>query len=200
MLEDAVVPAPPPTRRSDARYLTSVVVVIVLVVVLVVLATSFRRDPRDVRSAAVGKPAPAFTLELLDGPGQLSLADYRGRVVILNFWASWCVPCKQENPALAAVWERYRASADFVMIGILYQDSVDAARDYTRRMGNAWPSVLDPDGRAAFAYGVFGIPETFFISPDGQVAGRHVGAIDQTTLVNGIEAIRRQPAPTPARP
>lgn len=199
MVEDVVAPAPPPARRFGPRHLIGAVVVIVLAAVITVLAVSFRRDPRDIRSAAVGKPAPAFTLELLNGQGQLSLADYRGRVVIVNFWASWCVPCKQENPALAAVWERYRASADFVMIGIVYQDSVDAAREYTRRMGNAWQSVLDPDGRTAFAYGVYGIPETFFITPDGQVAGRHVGAIDQTTLVNGIEAIRR-PAPTPARP
>lgn len=200
MVEDAVVHTEPPTRRLGSRSVMTSIVVIVLVAVIAVLALSFRRDPRDIKSAAVGKPAPAFTLDLLDGPGRLSLADYQGRVVILNFWASWCVPCKQENPALAAVWERYRASADFVMIGIVYQDSVDAARDYTRRMGNAWPSVLDPDGHTAFAYGVFGIPETFFITPDGQVAGRHVGAIDQTRLINGIEAIRQQPGPTPTRP
>ena len=200
MVEDAVVHTQPPTRRFGPRTLMTGIVVIVLVAIITVLALGFRRDPRDIKSAAVGKPAPAFTLELLDGPGQLSLVDYQGKVVILNFWASWCVPCKQENPALAAVWERYRASADFVMIGIVYQDSVDAARDYTHRMGNAWPSVLDPDGRTAFAYGVFGSPETFFITPDGQVAGRHVGAIDQTRLINGIEAIRRQPGLAPAPP
>ena len=170
MVEDAVVPADAPTRRFGPRTLMSTIVVIVLVAIIAVLALGFRRDPRDIKSAAVGKPAPAFTLDRLDGPGQLSLAEHQGKVVILNFWASWCVPCKQENPALAAVWERYRASADFVMIGIVYQDSIDAARDYTRRMGNAWPSALDPDGRTAFAYGVFGIPETFFIAPDGQVA------------------------------
>ena len=200
MVEDAVAPASPATRRFAFRSLMTTIVVIVLVAIITVLALSFRRDPRDIKSPAVGRPAPAFTLELLDGAGQLSLADYRGKVVVLNFWASWCVPCKQENPALAAVWERYRASGDFAMLGVVYQDSVAAAREYTRRMGNAWPSVLDSDGRTAFAYGVFGIPETFFVTPDGQVAGRHVGAIDQTTLANGIEAIRRQPGPTPARP
>jgi cytochrome c biogenesis protein CcmG/thiol:disulfide interchange protein DsbE len=79
-----------------------------------------------------------------------------------------------------------------VLIGVLYQDSVDAAREYTSRLGNTWPSVIDADGRTAIAYGVFGIPETFFISPDGVVAGRHVGPIDQPTLINGIEAIRQR--------
>ena len=178
--------------RGWSRRITVALIVIFLVALIGILAASFRRDPRDIRSGSVGKAAPAFTLERLDGPGQLSLSDYQGRVVILNFWASWCVPCKQENPALNAVWERYRSSADFVMIGIVYQDSVDAAREYTRTMGNTWPSVLDPDGRTAFAYGVFGIPETYFITPDGVVAGRHIGAIDQATLVKGIEAIRPQ--------
>lgn len=178
--------------RGWSRRISAAVIIIVLVALIGILAASFRRDPRDIRSGSVGKAAPAFTLERLDGPGQLSLSDYQGRVVIINFWASWCVPCKQENPALNAVWERYRSSADFVMIGIVFQDSVDAAREYTRLMGNTWPSVLDPDGRTAFAYGVFGIPETYFITPDGQVAGRHIGAIDQATLVKGIEAIRQQ--------
>jgi cytochrome c biogenesis protein CcmG/thiol:disulfide interchange protein DsbE len=167
-------------------------VVLILMTVGVVLASSFRRDPHDIRTGSVGKPAATFDLDRLDGAGQLGLDDYRGRVVILNFWASWCVPCKEENPALAATWERYRATTDVVLIGVLYQDSVDAAREYTSRLGNTWPSVIDADGRTAIAYGVFGIPETFFISPDGVVAGRHVGPIDQPTLINGIEAIRQR--------
>jgi cytochrome c biogenesis protein CcmG, thiol:disulfide interchange protein DsbE len=187
--------APP----SWSRRVTVALTIIVLVALIGTLAISFRRDPRDIRSGSVGKAAAAFTLERLDGNGQLSLSDFQGRVVIINLWASWCVPCKQENPALNAVWERYRSSADFVMIGIVYQDSVDAAREYTRLMGNTWPSVLDPDGRTAFAYGVFGIPETYFITPDGQVAGRHIGAIDQATLVKGIEAIRHRETGIPSR-
>jgi len=164
-------------------------VIVILLGVLAALALGFRRDPHDIKTGTVGKPAPAFTLDRLDGLGQTSLADYQGRVVIVNFWASWCVPCKQENPALVRVWERYRAS-DVVLLGIVYQDSVEAARDYTARMGNTWPSVVDADGRTAIAYGVFGIPETFFIRPDGVIAGRHIGPIDEETLVTGIEAIR----------
>jgi len=164
-------------------------VIVILLGVLVALALGFRRDPHDIKTGTVGKPAPAFTLDRLDGSGPASLADYQGRVVIVNFWASWCIPCKQENPALVRVWERYRAS-DVVLLGIVYQDSVEAARDYTARMGNTWPSVVDADGRTAIAYGIFGIPETFFIRPDGVIAGRHIGPIDEETLVTGIEAIR----------
>jgi len=156
---------------------------------VVVLALGFRRDPRDIRSAAVGRPAPAFDLPALEGEGRVSLAQHRRKVVVVNFFASWCVPCKQEHGALARAWERYRTS-DVILIGILYQDSPEAGREFARRLGTSWPTAIDEDGRTALAFGVFGVPETFFIAPDGIVAGRHLGPIDEATLVAGIEAIR----------
>jgi cytochrome c biogenesis protein CcmG/thiol:disulfide interchange protein DsbE len=183
------------SRPRWPRRLGIALILVILVAVAAVLAASFRRDPHDIKTGSVGKPAAVFVLDRLDGEGQLSLDDYRGQVVVLNFWASWCVPCKEENPALAAAWERYRTTHDVVLIGVLYQDSVDAAREYTARLGNTWPSVIDDGGRTAIAYGVFGIPETFFITPDGVVAGRHVGPIDQATLIAGIEAIRHVTEP-----
>lgn len=160
-----------------------------LAAIIAVLGLAFRHDPTDIRSAAVGKPAPAFDLGRLDGKGQLSLDQLRGKVVVVNFWASWCIPCKQENPALVNVWERYRTS-DVVLLGIVYQDSPQSAREYTAHLGNTWPSLLDEDGRTAIVFGVFGIPETFFIGPDGVIAGRHIGPIDEQTLISGIEALR----------
>jgi len=158
---------------------------------VVVLMLSFRFDPRDIRAVTLNKPAAAFTAEKLDGTGTLSLSDYSGNVVVLNFFASWCIPCKEENPALLRVWERYRSS-DVVIIGIVYQDSLDSARKYVRDNGVTWPTVTDDDGRVAFAYGVFGIPETYFIGPDGIVAGRHIGPISEAALVTGIEKLRAQ--------
>src|SRR6266849_4920065 len=172
--------------------LTSAIAVLALAGLIGVLAVSFRFDPHDLRSAAVGQPAPAFDLELLEGGGRLTLEQLRGKIVLVNFWASWCIPCKQENPALASVWERYR-TADVVLVGIVYQDSIDAAREYTTRLGNTWPSVLDDNGRTAFAFGVFGIPETFFIGRDGVIACRHIGPIDQETLIRGIDTLRTRP-------
>ena len=170
------------------RIVRSLIVVALLGLVLT-LALAFRRDPHDIRTGTVGKPAPAFAAARLDGTGDLSLGQYAGKVVVLNFFASWCEPCTQENPALVRVYERYRGT-DVVMIGVNYQETRDNGLGYVRRMGISWPTIADDDGRIALSYGVFGPPETFFIRPDGVIAGRHIGPIDETTLITGIETIR----------
>jgi cytochrome c biogenesis protein CcmG/thiol:disulfide interchange protein DsbE len=164
-------------------------IVVALIALVVVLAMGFRRDPRDIRTGSIGQPAPAFDLERLDAPGRVRMADLTGKVVIVNFLASWCVPCKEEAPALVRVWERYRTS-DVAFVAIVYQDTPDAAKDFHTRMGQTWPLALDDEGRTALAFGVFGVPETFFIRPDGIVEGRHIGPIDETTLIRAIEKLR----------
>jgi len=166
-----------------------VAVVVAILGLVVTLALAFRRDPHDIRTGTIGKPAPGFTLERLDGSGTVALADLSGKVVVVNFFASWCLPCTQENPALVRVYERYRAS-DVVMLGVNYQESRDNGLAYVRRMGMGWTTVADDDGRVALSYGVFGPPETFFIGPDGVIAGRHIGPIDEATLVTAIETLR----------
>jgi cytochrome c biogenesis protein CcmG/thiol:disulfide interchange protein DsbE len=166
-----------------------IAIIVALLGLTSTLALAFRRDPHDIRTGTVGKPAPAFTLERLDGSGTVALADLTGKVVILNFFQSSCLPCLQENPALVRAYERYRAS-DVVMIGIAFQESRDNSSAYVKRMGIVWPTVADDDGYVALSYGVFGPPETFFIGTDGVIAGRHIGPIDEATLVNGIETLR----------
>lgn len=160
-----------------------------IVALTVVLMLAFRHDPLDIRTGTINRPAPAFVLDRLEGGGRVALADHAGKVVVLNFFASWCIPCKEENPALVRAWERYRTS-DVVVIGILYQDSLDSGRRYMRDNGVTWPTAADDAGRIAFAYGVRGIPETYFIGTDGIIAGRHVGPIDEVTLFNAIETLR----------
>src|SRR5438876_8558946 len=171
--------------------ITRIAIVVALLGLTVTLALAFRRDPHDIRTGTVGKPAPAFTLERLDGSGEVALADFSGKVVVVNFFASWCLPCTQENPTLVRVYERYRGS-DVVLLGVNLQESRESALSYVKRMGINWSAVADDDGRVALSYGVFGPPETFFIGPDGVIAGRHIGPIDETTLITGIEALRRE--------
>jgi cytochrome c biogenesis protein CcmG/thiol:disulfide interchange protein DsbE len=166
-----------------------IAIVVTMLALVATLALAFRRDPHDIRTGSIGKPAPEFALERLDGGGPVRLADLKGKVVVVNFFASWCLPCIEENPALVRAYERYRTS-DVVMLGIDYQESRDNGRAYVQRMGMAWPAAADDDGRVALAYGVFGPPETFFIGTDGVISGRHIGPIDEATLVNGIETLR----------
>jgi cytochrome c biogenesis protein CcmG/thiol:disulfide interchange protein DsbE len=166
-----------------------IAVVVALLGLTVTLALAFRRDPHDIKTGTILKPAPTFTLQRLDGSGEVSLADLSGKVVVVNFFASWCLPCTQENPALVRVYERYRGS-DVVLLGVNLQESRENGLAYVKRMGMGWATLADDDGRVALSYGVFGPPETFFIGPDGVIAGRHIGPIDEETLVNAIETLR----------
>ncbi|MBI2325237.1 MAG: TlpA family protein disulfide reductase [Chloroflexi bacterium] len=180
------IAATPPSALGRA---VRAAIVVALVGLVVVLAFGFRRDPQDIRTGTVGRPAPAFDLERLDAPGRVRLADLSGKIVIVNFFASWCIPCKEEAPALVRVWERYR-KADVVFVGIVYQDSPQAAKEFHDRLGQTWPIAMDDNARTALAFGVFGIPETYFIGTDGVIAGRRIGAIDEATLIRGIEELR----------
>jgi cytochrome c biogenesis protein CcmG/thiol:disulfide interchange protein DsbE len=176
--------------KRVARY-TAVALILGLALVLTL---AFRRDPHDIKTGTVGKPAPAFILRSLTDGTSVSLDQYKGKIVVLNFWASWCIPCKEENPALTNVWERYRGT-DVVLLGVVFQDSADAARTYTTRLGNTWTSAIDGDGQVALRYGVFGPPETYFIGADGIIAGRHIGPIDESTLLTGIDTLRKAARP-----
>jgi cytochrome c biogenesis protein CcmG/thiol:disulfide interchange protein DsbE len=131
--------------------------------------------------------APAFQLSRLDRSGKLSLASLRGKVVVLNFWASWCSPCKTEAPRLEEAWKRYRARG-VVVIGVDSQDFSGDARRFMRRHGLTYPNVHDGPGDVLPKYGVTGFPETFFVGRDGRLVGERVaGEISDEKLTAGIE-------------
>src|SRR5439155_16284243 len=109
----------------------------------------------------------------------------RGQVVVLNFWASWCAECVTEHPALAAAWQRYRDQG-VTVVGVLYQDSASSAAEFLRRYPGDWPQVADPGDRTSIAYGVRGVPETFFIARNGRIAAQHSGAVSYELLSSEI--------------
>lgn len=113
-------------------------------------------------------PAPAFRLDRLDGPGKISLASYRGRPVIINFWASWCIPCKEEAPLLEAVWKQYR-DRGLVVLGVDINDVRGEARRFARENGMSYPLAYDGPGKTTTAYGLTGVPETFFVASNGKL-------------------------------
>lgn len=175
-----------PPRRRRARSIAALLAVILGLAAL--FAFGLRRDPSLIRSALVGNRAPAFTLRTMDGKQTVSLADLRGQVVVVNFWASWCAACRREHPNLLAAWNRYR-DRGVVVIGIVFEDTPAAAMAYMRELGGDWPNVTDPGGRTALAYGIYGIPETFFIGPDGKVAFKQIGYSSYDVLVDNIDRL-----------
>lgn len=165
-----------------------VFILLSVVALLLLLAYGFKTDPRRVSSPLVGKTAPNFTLTLLDGK-ELRLQDLRGRPVVVNFWASWCYPsCWNEAPRLEAAWQRYKAQG-LVMVGVVHQDTEENAKDFIEKHGKTFPNGMDPKSRIAIEYGVYGLPETFFIDREGKIAHKHIGEISMEILIAETGAV-----------
>ncbi len=159
-----------------------------MIVLGVALASRFGTDPNLVASPLIGKAAPDVKLPYLEQEGELALADLRGDIVVVNFWASWCLPCRQEHPELVAAAAAYE-DAGVRFVGITYQDRRDAAQAFLDDLGRGYTYLDDERSRAAIAFGVFGIPETFFIDRDGVVVGNVRGAVDGALLASALDTI-----------
>ncbi|MHB1591015.1 MAG: DsbE family thiol:disulfide interchange protein [Sulfuricella sp.] len=152
----------------------------IFIVLVGFLAIGLKLDPREVPSPLIGKPAADFKLALLSDPAkQLSPADLRGKVWLLNVWASWCVSCRQEHPVLLDL-----SRQDIVPIyGMDYRDQPGDAQAVLNRYGNPYvETVVDLDGRAAINYGVYGVPETYVIDRNGIIRYKYIGPVTPDAL------------------
>jgi cytochrome c biogenesis protein CcmG, thiol:disulfide interchange protein DsbE len=128
----------------------------------------------------IGQPAPDVALTDLDG-NTLRLSELRGQPVIVNFWASWCGPCVEEFPVLERAIARHQADG-LAVVGIVFRDNSEAARDFMARMGASWTAAMDPGELTAQSFGVLAPPESFFIDRDGIVRGRQIGQLTANDL------------------
>lgn len=180
----------PGPRKQRSRTRMVVLAVAPVLAFALLLASGLGGDPRELPSELIGRRAPTFSLPELGGGARLELAELRGQVIVVNFWASWCAACREEHPALDAAWDRYRERG-VVLVGIDFEDTQEAALAYAAEMGGDWPLVTDPGSRIAIAFGVFGVPETFVIAPDGTIVAKTVGAVTYEWLVEKIDLALR---------
>jgi cytochrome c biogenesis protein CcmG/thiol:disulfide interchange protein DsbE len=183
----------------------ALIAAIVTIPLLALLGFGLRHDPREIPSPLPGRAAPPFALTVFSTPPNgappvqtmdtIRLADLRGKVVVLNFWASWCLECRVEHATLSKV-AREVGDRDVRFYGVLYQDQPESGRKWIADMGGqAYLGLVDPDSRTAIDYGLYGVPETFFIGRDGRVAYKHVGPVPEDVLTQKILELVAQPAP-----
>lgn len=155
-----------------------------------VLGSQLGKDPSLVNSPLLGHPAPSERLPYLEHGGTLSLQSLRGRVVVVNFWASWCVACRDEQPTLAAAATAYQGRG-VTFVGIDYQDQHSTAVSFLNELGRGtgYQYVTDPDSKAAIDFGVFGVPETFFLDRTGTIIAKITGATSAPLLADTLNAL-----------
>jgi cytochrome c biogenesis protein CcmG/thiol:disulfide interchange protein DsbE len=159
----------------------SVVVAVLAALLVAVLATRDPSTERVTQSPLIGQLAPPIAGTTLEG-GSFDLASARGRWVVVNFFATWCIPCLEEHPQLDAFHQAHTAAGDASVVSILFDDEPDDARGVFEERGGDWPVVIDPEGAVSVAYGVARVPESFLVAPDGTVVQRLVGGVTADQL------------------
>jgi cytochrome c biogenesis protein CcmG/thiol:disulfide interchange protein DsbE len=188
-MTDHPADAPPAGGR---RWLVMLPLVLFVALAGLFLVRLFAGDPSKLPSTLIGRPVPVFSLPPLEGltadgkpvPG-LATADLAGTVTVVNVWASWCAPCRDEHPLLIELAK----TAGVRVVGINYKDQPENARRFLGALGNPFSAVgVDTSGRAAIDWGVYGVPETFVIAPDGTIAYKHVGPLSPASMQGSFKA------------
>jgi cytochrome c biogenesis protein CcmG/thiol:disulfide interchange protein DsbE len=163
---------------------------VVAAALVALLATRPPANVVEVDTPLLGKPAPPLSGTTLDDRG-FNLSSLRGRWVFVNFFASWCPPCQQEEPGLVAFTSQHRRTGDAVLVSVVFDDADSSARHFLAQTRATWPAVTDPSGQIALDYGVRGPPETFLISPEGVVMAHLDGPVTSAGLDSWLAEARR---------
>ncbi len=173
-----------------------------LVGLFVLLYIGLWGNPRHIPSVLIGTQAPHFSGPDVETGETISLDQFNGKVVLLNFWASWCYECKVEHESVLELHRLFKDDPNFVMLGVNYQDELPAAQQYLKEYGTTFSHVRDLKGELAIDYGVYGVPETFVIDQQGTIRYKYVGPVTgymYTTITQQVIAplLKGQPISKP---
>lgn len=180
-------PTPATAARRGINWKIAGGLTAISAILVAVLALGFGKDPHKVPFKLAEKPAPPFTLARLDDGRMVSLSQFRGHPVVINFWATWCGPCREEQPVM--VWAGQALGKEATFIGVVFEDTPEHAKAFLAEHGNAMLQLVDPKSQMAVDYGTSGVPETYFIDANGIIRGKHVGPISRATLKADLAAI-----------
>jgi cytochrome c biogenesis protein CcmG, thiol:disulfide interchange protein DsbE len=162
-----------------------VITLLIIAPILALLAYGFTRDAHYITSPLLAKPAAPFKITLFNGK-KVSLDDLRGKAVFLNFWASWCEPCRAEAADLEAAWQKVK-DKNMVFLGVALQDTDQNSQQFLKEFKVSYPNGKDDAGKIAVDYGTWGIPESFFIDPQGRITYKHVGGIRADLVLTKLD-------------
>ncbi len=162
---------------------------VIAAAVVAILFLGLGKDPQHIDSPLVGRPAPGFALKAVGSSDTIDLSRYRGTPVVLNFWATWCRPCWDEHPVLTANAQMMGNKVQF--LGVVFQDDEKKIVDFLKERGWAYPTVVDQHGKTAIAYGVGGVPETYFLDRNGTIVAKYAGPMSDEELQKNVEKALR---------
>ena len=164
--------------------------VFIAAAVVAVLFMGLGKDPQHIDSPLIGRVAPDFALKAV-GTGQtIDLKEFRGKPVVINFWATWCNPCWQEHPTLVANARMLQPNVQF--LGVVFQDEESKIMNFLNERGSAYPTLVDEKGKTAIAYGVGGVPETYFLDANGKIVAKYEGPMTPDILQSYVAKTYRQ--------
>jgi cytochrome c biogenesis protein CcmG/thiol:disulfide interchange protein DsbE len=163
---------------------------IIVASLVAVLFVGLGKDPAAIRSPLIGKPAPVFALREVGTGRTIDISQLKGKPVVVNFWATWCAPCWEEHPVLVANARQLQPDVQF--LGVVFQDQESTIQNFLNQRGSSYPTVMDDKGKTAIAYGVGGVPETFFLDANGTIVDKFSGPMTTDILQQHLQKVLRQ--------